>query len=48
MLFQHMQLPTLADVFQLLKLIELNMMEKHVIIFKFGKDNSRNLSISLT
>jgi hypothetical protein len=35
--------PTLANVFQLLKCIDLNMVEEHVVTINFNKDNLRNI-----
>jgi hypothetical protein len=45
MLIQLAQ-PTLANVFQLLEHIEMNMMEKTMVTFLFNKENLRNVSIN--
>jgi hypothetical protein len=38
--------PTLMNVFELSKCIELNMVEEHVVInFEFNKENPRNSSM---
>jgi hypothetical protein len=42
MLLQLAQ-PTLASVFQLLKCIDLNMVEEHVVTINFNKDNLKNI-----
>jgi hypothetical protein len=34
--------PTLANVFQLLEKIEMNMVEEHMVTLGFNKDNPRN------
>jgi hypothetical protein len=42
MLLQPTQ-PTLANMFQLLKCINLNMVEEHVVTINFNKDNLKNI-----
>jgi hypothetical protein len=34
---------TLANLFQFLKCIDLNMVEEHVVISNFNKDNLKNI-----
>jgi hypothetical protein len=42
MLFQLAQ-PTFASVFQLLKCIDLNMVEENVVTINLNKDNLKNI-----
>jgi len=43
-MLHHPTQPTLANVFQLLEHVKMNMVEKWVLTFGFNKENLRNAS----